>query len=91
MSIVRYLKLGTIVGEELGSNQFCSAGMTTRRLSNTKLVYYVANNTHESLAINLPDETGILPDHAVTQGVDDFLIKRDAVKAYTIQLVKQKK
>lgn len=89
MSIARYLKLGTIVGEELGSNQFCSAGMTTRRLTNTKLVYYVANNTHESLAINLPDETGILPDHAVTQGIDDFLIKRDAVKAFTIQLAKQ--
>jgi len=43
------------------------------------------------LAIDLPDETGILPDHTVTQGIDDFLIKRDAVKAFTIQLAKQNK
>ena len=91
MSIARYLKLGTIVGEELGSNQFCSAGMTTKRLANTKLVYYVANNTHESLAIDLPDETGILPDYTVTQGIEDFLIKRDTVKAFAIQLAKQNK
>jgi len=89
MSIVRYLNLGTIVGEELGSNQFCSAGMTTRRLTNTKLVYYVANNTHESLAISLPDETGILPDHYVTQSADEFLKKIDAVKEYSIKLAKQ--
>jgi hypothetical protein len=65
--------------------------MTTRRLANTKLVYYVANNTHESLAVDLPDETGILPDYTVTQGIDDFLIKRDAVKAFAIQLAKQNK
>jgi hypothetical protein len=77
------------VGEELGSNQFCSAGMTTRRLANTKLVYYVANNTHESLAISLPDETGILPDHNVIQSIDDYLNKVDAVKAHTIQLIKK--
>ncbi len=87
MSIVKYLNVGTIVGEELGSNQFCSAGMTTLRLSNTKLVYYVANNTHESLAITLPDETGILPDHVVNQNIDEFLNNIDAVKVYTIKLI----
>lgn len=89
MSIIKYLDVGTIVGEELGSNQFCSAGMTTRRLSNTKLVYYVANNTHESLALSLPDETGILPDHYVTQSIDEYLNKTDAVKVYTIKLIEK--
>ncbi|KAF0130057.1 MAG: peptidase S41 [Bacteroidetes bacterium] len=89
MSIVKYLNVGTIVGEELGSNQFCSAGMTTRRLSNTKLMYYVANNTHESLALSLPDETGILPDHYVTQSIDEYLNKTDAVKVYTMKLIKK--
>lgn len=89
MSIVKYLHLGTIVGEELGSNQFCSAGMTTSRLTNTKLEYYVANNTHESLAISLPDEVGILPDHYVTQTIDEYLTNIDAVKEYTMALVRK--
>lgn len=89
MSLVKVFKLGTIVGEELGSNQFCSAGQKICRLSNTKLEYYVANNTHESTATALPDEVGILPDHTVTQSIDDYLNKVDAVKAYTIQLIQK--
>lgn len=87
MSIVKYFSIGTIIGEELGSNQFCSAGMTTRRLKNTKLIFYVANNTHESLATSLPDETGILPDHYVSQSIDEYLKKTDAVKEFTIKLI----
>lgn len=89
MSIVKYLNLGTIVGEELGSNQFCSAGQKICRLTNTKLEYYVANNTHESLAITLPDETGILPHHFVSQSVDDYLKKVDVVKEFTLNLMKR--
>ena len=87
MSIVKYLNLGTIVGEELGSNQFCSAGQKICRLKNTKLQYDVANNTHESLAISLPDEKGILPDHYVNQSIDEYLNRKDAVMDYTIKLV----
>jgi len=91
MSLVKVLKLGTIVGEELGSNQFCSAGQTICRLSHTKLEYYVADNTHESTATSLPDDIGILPDHYVTQSIDDYLRKIDPVKEYTIKLAKNKK
>jgi len=87
MSLVKVLNLGTIVGEELGSNQFCSAGQKICRLSKTKLEYYVANNTHESTATSLPDEVGILPDHYVTQNIDEYLNKVDAVKAYTLKLI----
>ncbi|WP_051413348.1 S41 family peptidase [Zhouia amylolytica] len=87
MSIAKELKLGTIIGEELGSNQFCSAGGKTFRLSHTKLIYTVADNTHESMATSLPDETGILPDIYITQSVDDFLNRIDTVKEYTLKLV----
>ncbi|HMK04139.1 MAG TPA: S41 family peptidase [Ferruginibacter sp.] len=89
MSLVKVLKLGTIIGEELGSNQFCSAGQTICRLKNTKLEYYVADNTHESTATSLPDETGILPDHYVTQSIDDYLNKVDAVKGFAIKLIEK--
>lgn len=89
MSIVKVLKLGTIIGEELGSNQFCSAGGKTFRLSHTKLIYTVADNTHESMATSLPDETGILPDIYVTQSVDDYLNKIDAVKEHTLTLIQK--
>ncbi len=89
MSLVKAHNLGTIIGEELGSNQFCTAGQTLCRLKNTKLVISVANNTHISTAIKLPDERGILPDFFVTQSIDDYLNKVDAVKNYTLKLIRK--
>ena len=89
MSLVKVHNLGTIIGEELGSNQFCTAGQTLFRLSNTKLVVSSANNTHVSTATELPDEIGILPDFFVTQSIDDYLNKVDAVKDYTLKLIRK--
>ena len=88
MSIVKAHNLGTIIGEELGSNQFCTAGQTLFRLSNTKLVVSSANNTHVSTATNLPDEIGILPDYYVSQSIDDYLNKVDVVKNFTLELIR---
>lgn len=89
MSLVKVFNLGTIIGEELGSNQFCSAGQTICRLSHTKLEYYVANNTHESSATALPDEKGILPDHYVIQSIDEYLNYKDVVKEFAIKLIEK--
>lgn len=89
MSLVKTLKLGPIVGEELGSNQYCTAGQVSCRLKNTKLEYYIANNIHESSATALPDEVGILPDYPVTQSIDEYLNKVDAVKAFALRLLEK--
>ncbi len=91
MSLVETFDLGTIVGEELGSNQFCTAGQTICRLSHTKLKYYVANSINESTATSLPDEVGILPDYYVTQSIEEYLNNVDAVKEYTMKLIKKNK
>ena len=87
MALTKTLNLGTIIGEELGSNQFCTAGQTVLRLSNTKMVYYVANTTSRLADINLSDEKGILPDHTIFQDIDDYLNKVDAVKEFTFELI----
>jgi C-terminal processing protease CtpA/Prc len=89
MSLVKVHNIGTIIGEELGSNQFCTAGQTMFRLRNTKFVVSSANNTHVSTATILPDEKGILPDYFVTQSIDDYLNKVDAVKHYALKLIRQ--
>ena len=89
MSMVKALNLGTIIGEELGSNQFCTAGQKMCRLKNTKLVYSVANNTHISTATNLPDAVGILPDYEVIQTIDQYFLKQDVVKEFALKLIKK--
>ena len=80
MSLVKSLNLGTIIGEELGSNQFCTAGQTLCRLKHTKLVVSIANNVHISSATNLPDDIGVRPDFYVTQNIDEYLNSVDAIK-----------
>lgn len=87
MSLVKTLQLGTIIGEELGSNQFCTAGQTVARLKNSKLTYYIANSEHRTTAKTLPDEQGILPDHYVNLSIDDYLNNVDAVKNYALKLI----
>ncbi|BDW94100.1 hypothetical protein MACH07_29320 [Flagellimonas marinaquae] len=87
MALVKKLNLGTIIGEELGSNQFCTSGQTILRLTNTKLVYYVANFTSKLANTNLPDEKGILPDHYVAQNIEDYLNEVDTVKEYALKRI----
>jgi len=89
MSIVKVLNLETIIGEELGSNQFCTRIGKVFRLSHTKLVYSVADGRFESSATSLPDETGILLDIYITQSVDDYLSQLDAVKEHTLNLIEK--
>ncbi|MBK6826708.1 MAG: peptidase S41 [Chitinophagaceae bacterium] len=88
MSLVKNHHLGTIIGEELGSNQFCTAGQMLTRLSNTKLVVSVANNTHISTATELPVEKGVLPDYYISQSIDEYLNKVDAVKNFTLKHIR---
>jgi len=91
MSLVKANNLGKIIGEALGSNQFCTAGQTNTRLKNTKLVVSIANNTHISNATKLNDNQGILPDFYIEQSIEDYLQKKDVVKIFALELIKKSK
>lgn len=90
MALAKHHNLGTIIGEELGSNQMCTAGQTVCRLTNTKLVFYVANTESRLHAVEFPDEKGILPDYYITQSIDDYLNKVDSVKEFATNLINDK-
>ena len=87
MAKVKSLNIGAIIGEELGSNQFCTAGQTVCRLRNSKMLFYVANTSSRVAVTSLPDDKGILPDYHVVQGIDDYLSHVDTVKEFTINLI----
>ena len=89
MAIAKDLNLGKIIGEELGSNHFCTAGQTVCRLTNTKFQYYVANSTSKVKVNNLPDNRGIFPDYEVQQTIDDYLGNVDTVKKFTLELIQK--
>ena len=62
MSLVKQLKLATLVGEELGSNQFLYWG--TKKTCVCQILgitYGVARNTYVTTATSLPIDRGIMP------------------------------
>jgi hypothetical protein len=86
MGMVRNHKLGTIVGEELGSNHFCTGGQQRCRSKNTKIEYAIAMGASFLKVDESDDAKGILPDVKVEQRIEDYLDKRDPVKAKAFEM-----
>lgn len=87
LSIVKELKLGTIVGEELGSNHFCTGGQRQFKLTNTDVFYSVGRFTNVTAVNALSDDRGIMPDHFVKESIQDYLNDIDTVMEYTLELI----
>ncbi|CAL2107201.1 Tetratricopeptide repeat protein [Tenacibaculum sp. 190524A02b] len=88
MSLIKHLKLGTLVGEELGSNQFCTGGQKRLRLPNTGIQYAVARNTYQTTATSLPIDRGVFPDVVITQGIQEYLKEQDTMLKYILEEIK---
>ncbi|WP_235298730.1 S41 family peptidase [Portibacter marinus] len=89
MSIVKQEALGTIFGEELGSNQLCTAGGVNVRLKNTRTMLNIADVTCVTYATELPLEIGIQPDVKVIQHIDQYFSKTDAVKEEALAFIRK--
>lgn len=90
VSLIKHLNLATLVGEELGSNQYCTGGQKEFKLSNTELIFHVGRYTYVTTATSLPEDRGIFPDHSVVQGIQDYLTDIDTVMKYTLELIADK-
>lgn len=89
MSLVKELNLGIIIGEELGSNQFCTANQKKYTMPHTGISYSVARNTFITTAASSSADHGIMPDHFVTQSIYDHLNNIDTVLEYALELIKK--
>lgn len=88
-SIFKDKKRVIFVGEDLGSNQFCTANQKQFQLTNTQINYTVGQNifftdVKEKNALSL-----IHPDFRVTQSIQDCLADKDIALEYSIKLVKK--
>jgi C-terminal processing protease CtpA/Prc len=88
LSIVKELKLATIVGEELGSNHFCTGGQRRFKLTNTDVFYSVGRFTHIAAVNAKHDDRGVMPDYFVKESIQDYLNDVDTVMEYTLDLIK---
>lgn len=89
MSLVKEHEIGTIIGEELGSNHLCTAGQLNRRLANTGLEVHIATASVRAAVRDFPVEKGVLPDHTVTYTVEGYFKGLDEVLEYTMELIRE--
>ncbi len=88
VSLFKYLKLGTLIGEELGSNEFSTAGQNFFRSKNTEIFYTIGRYTYITATDSKNYTRGIMPDYYLTQSIEDYLNKIDTVLDYTLKLIK---
>ena len=89
LSIVKDLKLATIVGEELGGNHFCTGGQRQFKLTNTDVFYWVGRYTNITAVNSKSDDRGIMPDHFVKESIRGYLNDVDTAMEYTLKLIQE--
>lgn len=89
LSIVKQDDLGTLIGEEVNGNHLTFGGQKRHELPNTKINYYVGENTYITSATNFDKGKGILPDHHVVQGINDVLAHKDTVLDYVLGMIRR--
>jgi len=90
LSLIKYNKLATTIGEESGGTYLCNDGSRTIKLKNTGISCRIARITFTTTVENLPKHRGIIPDHIVVQDIQDFVNNNDTVLNYTLELIKNK-
>jgi len=78
-ALLKYHKIGTLVGSETGSTFKCHDNTKKVKLTNTGLELYIATQTYSVSVDGLSDKSGIKPDIHLMQSVKDYLNQRDTV------------
>lgn len=88
VSLAKYYRMGTFVGEETGATYTCNDASHDTRLTHSGLRLQSARFSFASAVAGFSDDRGILPDHQVRPSLDDVINNRDAVLEYTLELIK---
>lgn len=90
LSIMKVLNISTFIGKESGATYSCNANTTELTLNNTSISAYIARNTYQTIANELPLEQGIMPDFKVEQNLDDLIENYDRVMQFTLDKILEK-
>ena len=90
-ALLKYQKIGKLVGEEGGSTYKCNARTKEVKLNNTKVLVYVPRETFCAAVKNMDKTQGVKPDYPVKQTYKDFLIGKDTVMDFVKDLIKKNK
>ncbi len=76
-AMVKYHKLGTLIGSETGGSYVCTDSSKDIVLENTRMRLHYSTLVYELEVEGLPKNTGITPDIYINQNISDILRIKD--------------
>ena len=89
-ALLKYHRIGKLVGEEGGSTYKCNARSKEFTLDNTKMIVNIARATFSAAVEGMDKTKGVEPDYYVEQIYKDFLEGKDTAMDFTLNLISQK-
>ncbi len=90
LALIKYHKLGTIVGQEAGSNYMCFGDAENFQLKNTQLIIRISRAKRCVAVERFSMENGIIPDYEIKSNIDDIVNNKDVILEYTKKMIKDK-
>ena len=88
LGLLKYHKIGVLVGEESGATYVCHDAHNSFLLKHTRFQVSVARGTFASAVEGLPKDRGILPDIPVSPTPQDMSAGLDTVLEHTLALIR---
>jgi hypothetical protein len=88
LSLLKYHRIGILIGEESGATYTCNDASRSYQLKNTRIQGHIASRTFSTAVNGLPKNRGILPDHHVVLTPEDLKKGVDTVMEYALNLLK---
>ena len=85
--MVKYHKLGTLLGSKTGGSYVCTDSSKDIVLNNTRMRLHYSTLVYELAVEGLPRNTGIEPDIYVTRDINNILNKDDLQKERALQVL----
>ncbi len=87
LSVIKHYKMATLIGEESGASYYANAHTKDFISTNTGFIYSVSRNMYTTVATELPNNKGVLPDHEVYTTGKDINTGVDTQLNYTMELI----
>ncbi|MCP4290787.1 MAG: hypothetical protein GY780_03010 [bacterium] len=91
VSLIKYHKIGTTIGSELGCTYTCNDSAVNVVLEHTGNLARIARATYAVAVKDMKADQGVQPDHQVDFSVDDLINGVDSEMEFTFDLIRQAK
>lgn len=86
-ALIKFHKLGTIVGSETAGTYTCNAATTNVVLTETKLRLRVATGSFAVAVEGMSPQRGVIPEMAVPRTIEDEITGRDVAREAALRLI----